>query len=260
LENIKMKRLRKQLKKIEGGAKKHGGLLKAAGVQADKLGRDADKALGGPSALVSSIPEKRKAAENSLKDTVSILTGGAAYPGREDDDTVIEPVIPAPLLPAGELDAPHVESKKAVLDDESIEDIDVNAKDLSLALRNYIRQESITDEVFTALAGIFLGKDLSNAEIASQVLAYGNKDVNAQVKAWVMKHIPESSEASALKTIAGKYFAAHTSEMDVLSAIKSDANVSTLASALFATNHSELSAEIAAHLIGAETILESAAE
>lgn len=273
-----MKRLRKQIKKIKGGSEKHGSLLKAAGVQANKLGRDLDEALGKPSALKSSTPEKRKDAENSLKDTAHTLTGGYAYPGREESDIAPTTVVtipvptstvapdaifgesPSSLFPAGELEAAHVESKQAASDDESIEAIDVNAKDLDLALRNYIRQASITDAVFTALADIFLGKELSNAEIASRVLAYGNKDVNAQVKAWVMKHIPESSEASALKAIAAKYFAEHTSEMDVLSAISSGEDVATLASALFATNHPELSSEIATHLIGAETISEPTSE
>lgn len=48
-----------------------------------------DKALGNPSHLNSSIPEKRKAKENEYKDTVHTLTGGTAYPGQaQKEDTL----------------------------------------------------------------------------------------------------------------------------------------------------------------------------
>ena len=162
------------------------------------------------------------------------------------------------IRPVGELEAPHMESKKSAPD---IEAIALANDNLSVALKNYLRQEHVSEELFTDLAKILLGNDLSKTQIASKVLTYGDKDVNAQVKAWVMKRISESAETSALVKIAGTYFATHASEMEVLTAISSSGeDVTTLASALFATNHPELSSEIAVYLIGAETISESVSE
>lgn len=44
--------------KWAGGAEKHGGILNAATRQLDQYGREVDQALGNPSHLNSSIPEK----------------------------------------------------------------------------------------------------------------------------------------------------------------------------------------------------------
>lgn len=77
--------MKKMFKKWEGGAKKHGGFGNSIVKQLNDWGGEIDESLGKPSGVNSSIPEKRKAAENNLKDVANELTGGFAYSGRSEN-------------------------------------------------------------------------------------------------------------------------------------------------------------------------------
>lgn len=74
--------VQKQAEKIEGGAKKHGGLGNALVAQLDKTAREVDQSLGNISHLKSSDDDKRKLKENELKDFAHNVTDGFLYPGR----------------------------------------------------------------------------------------------------------------------------------------------------------------------------------
>ena len=93
-------------------------------------------------------------------------------------------------------------------------------------------------------------KSLSNAAVASKVLKYGNPDINSQVKAWVMNHIDEDLTISKLQLPAALYFVKHSDESDVSKVIKNAGdNVEKFAEALFATEHPELSSDVATCLL-----------
>ena len=194
------------MKKWIGGAKKHGGLFSAMEKQMDSWGRDLDKSLGKPSGVNSSIPEKRKESENNLKDVAHELTGGLAYPGRgenEGDESVgvIEEV---------------VEEKELVLD---VHIIDISKENLRAAVLEYIDHDSVDEEVAEAITILTAKKSLSNAEVASKVLSFGDVDINSQVKAWVLNHVDAELTINKLKLPAALYFVKH-SDRDVAAVIK----------------------------------------
>lgn len=211
-----MKGFGKQWKKALGGIEKHG-LGGAIAREADKAGRSVDGALGSPSHLTSSDTAKRKAAENGLKDIANVVTGGVAYPGASalEDEVVVDESLKALVL--------------AYLDENS---------------------EILGDGVVDTINGILEESD-SDFSVVEDVLTFGNAEVNAFVKNWVMEHIVEEASVEELRGIAGAYFVSHSSYIDVATAIGSGGeDVSTLAPALFATNHPELSIHLAMHLLG----------
>ena len=227
-------------KKWEGGAKKHGGIFNAMAKQADDWGRQVDESLGKPSGVNSEIPDKRKAAENSLKDAAHELTGGVAYPGRSE--SLEEPE------PSGMIEE-VVEEKESVL--EVVKTIDVSSKSLSMALMKYLLSSAIDKIVSASILELLDRESASNLDVAQDVLAYGNKEVNDQVKAWVLQHIDGSASVDGLREIAIEYYTDHTGETDVTLAIGTGGDtVLGLGAALFATGHPELSVEVASYLLG----------
>lgn len=228
--------MKKMFGKWKGGAKKHGGIFGAIGKQVDSWGRDIDESLGKPSGVNSSILGKRKAAENNLKDVANELTGGLAYSGSESVESepvrVIEEV---------------VEEKESVLD---VHTIDISEENLRTAILAYIEHESVDEEVAETITILIAKKSLSNAEVASKVLNYGDADINSQVKVWVLNHVDEELTINKLKLPAALYFVKHPDEGDVAAVIKDAGdNVVEFAEALFATEHPELSADVASCLL-----------
>ena len=225
------------MKKMLGGIKKHG-LGGAIEKQMNNWGGDLDKALGKPSGVNSSIPEKRKEAENNLKDVAHELTGGLAYPGRGDneEDSVSVEVIEE-----------IVQEKESVLE---VHTIDISEESLRTAILAFIEHESVDEEVAEAITILIAKKSLSNAEVASKVLNYGDAGINSQVKAWVLNHVDEELTINKLKLPAALYFVKHSDESDVSKVIKNAGdNVIKFAETLFATEHPELSADVATCLL-----------
>ena len=121
---------------------------------------------------------------------------------------------------------------------------------LRTAILEYIEDESIDEDVAEAITILIAKKSLSNAAVASKVLKYGNPDINSQVKAWVMNHIDEDLTINKLKLLAALYFVKHADESDVSKVIKNAGdNVEKFAEALFATEHPELSSDVATCLL-----------
>lgn len=223
--------------KWKGGAKKHGGLFNAMAKQMDDWGRDLDKSLDKPSGVNSVIPEKRKEAENKLKVVANELTGGLVYPEKS------EVIKPQTISVVEEV----VEEKESVLE---VHTINIDEHNLRTAILEYIEHESIDEDVAEAITILIAKKSLSNAEVASKVLNYGDPDINSQVKAWVMNHIDEDLTINKLKLPAALYFVKHSDESDVSKVIKNAGdNVEKFAEALFATEHPELSANVATCLL-----------
>lgn len=221
--------------KWKGGAKKHGGLFNAMVKQVDDWGRDFDESLGKPSGVKSVIPEKRKESENKLKVVVNEITGGLAYPEKSE---VIKPQT---------ISVEVVEEKESILEEHTI---NIDEDNLRTAILEYIEDESIDEDVAEAITILIAKKSLSNAAVASKVLKYGNPDINSQVKAWVMNHIDEDLTISKLKLPAALYFVKHSDESDVSKVIKNAGdNVEKFAEALFATEHPELSSDVATCLL-----------
>ncbi len=217
--------------KWKGGAKKHGGLFNAMVKQVDDWGRDLDESLGKPSEVNSVIPEKRKESENKLKVVTNELTGGLAYPEKSE---VIKPQT---------ISVEVVEEKESILEEHTI---NIDEDNLRTAILEYIEDESIDVDVAEAITILIAKKSLSNAAVASKVLKYGNPDINSQVKAWVMNHIDEDLTINKLKLPAALYFVKHADESDVSKVIKNAGdNVEKFAEALFATEHPELSSDVA---------------
>jgi hypothetical protein len=209
--------------KWAGGAKKNGGIAASMGKQMDQWGRDADEALGSPSHLKSSDTAKRKVAENGLKDIAHAVTGGVAYPGA------------------------------SALEDEVVVDESLKALVLAYLGEN---SETLGEETIIAIKAVIEKSDDSDADVVVNVLTFGNLEVSAFVKNWVMEHAVEEANVVKLREIAGAYFADHSSETDVALAIGTGGEaVSTLAPALFNTNHPELSADVTTHLLGVEVDL-----
>ncbi|MEM6338654.1 MAG: hypothetical protein AAF673_01850 [Pseudomonadota bacterium] len=262
--------------KWKGGAEKHGGFANAMAKQMKDWGRDLDESLGKPSGVNSVIPEKRKDAENKLKDKIHKVTGGLAYPGRGDNaeesvsGEVIKEVVEeresvleahsstggvaysgksegAALEPVSMIEE-VVEEKESVL--EVVSAIDIRAKNLSVALTKYLLRSSIDKEVSESILKLLDEESVSNSEVAIDVLTFGNKEVSAQVKAWVLQHIDSSASVKDLRKIAIEYYSDNTGETDVTLAIGTGGDtVSDLGEALFATEHPELSANVANYLL-----------
>lgn len=213
------------MKKWIGGAKKHGVLLNSMTNQLDNWGRELDKSTGDLSHLNSSIPEKRKAKENELKEIIGIgeeeTKSKEVAISEEVVDTLIEETI-----------EPHI--------------INVSAENLRTALLEYLEHDSVDEGIAEEITVLIAKKSLSNAEVASKVLTYGNLAINTQVKNWVLNHIHEDLTINKLKIPAALYFVKHNDHKDVAAAIKSAGdNVEEFAKALFSTDHSELSADVA---------------
>ncbi len=206
---------------LGGGIEKHG-LGGAIEREADKAGRSVDGALGSPSHLMSSEPAKRKAAENELKDLAHAVTGGVAYPGDSalENEVVVDESLKALVLA-------YLDENSEILGEYTVDDIN-----------------------------IVIGKTGdADIDVAASVLTFGNAEVNSFVKSWVMEHIVEEASVEELREIAAAYLVEHSSETDVALAIGTGGEaVSTLAPALFDTNHPELSADVATHLLGAEVV------
>lgn len=220
------------MKKMFGGIIKHG-LEGAIKKQTKKWGGDLDKSLGKPSGLNSVILEKREAA-------VSRLTGGLIDPVRGDNEE--EPVSVKVIEEV-------VEEKELVL--EEVKTIDISAKSLSMALMKYLLSSSIDKKVSASILELLDRESASNLDVTQDVLAYGNKEVNAQVKAWVLQNIDSSANVKDLRKIAIEYYKEHTGETEVTLAIGTGGDtVLGLGKALFATDHPELSVDVATHLLG----------
>ena len=142
-----------------------------------------------------------------------------------------------------------VEEKESVL--EVVKTIDVSSKSLSMALMKYLLSSAIDKIVSASILELLDRESASNLYVAQVVLAYGNKEVNDQVKAWVLQHIDGSASVDGLREIAIDYYTDHTGETDVTLAIGKGGNtVLGLGAALFATGHPELSVEVASYLLG----------
>lgn len=227
--------MKKIFDKWKGGAKKHGGFANAMAKQMKDWGVDLDESLGKPSGVKSVIPEKRKESENKLKVVVNEITGGLAYPEKSE---VIKPQT---------ISVEVVEEKESILEEHTI---NIDEDNLRTAILEYIEDESIDEDVAEAITILIAKKSLSNAAVASKVLKYGNPDINSQVKAWVMNHIDEDLTISKLKLPAALYFVKHSDQSDVSKVIKNAGdNVEKFAEALFATEHPELSSDVATCLL-----------
>lgn len=210
------------LKSGIGGAKKHGGLVQSMTKQLN----DWERKFENKSPDKSSIPEKKQLENKSV---VNKFEEGLSVLGKllEDiDDTTT---------------------------DEDIDNtIDINKKNLRAAILEYIDDESIDEGVAEKITILIAKKSLSNAEVASKVLNYGDPDINSQVKAWVMNHIDKNLTINKLKLPAALYFVNHSDESDVakvLRGVKDNDTVEKFAKDLFATEHPELSADVATCLL-----------
>ncbi len=129
--------------------------------------------------------------------------------------------------------------------------INSNAENLRIEILNYLESSAVDAQVAEDISILITNKLLSNAQVASKVLAYGNKTINTQVKTWVLNHIDKDVAIKTLQLPAALYFIKHPDETDVSEAIKNASdNVKEFAEALFATDHSELTIEITSCLLG----------
>lgn len=199
----------KTFKKWKGGAKKHGGILKAVEKQVSDWVDGTDKEISNSPDVISDIFEQK---EDSIR----------------------------------------IETSKIKVQEEHV--INPNAENLRMEILNYLESSAVDAQIAEDISILIINKLLSNAEVASKVLAYGNKDINTQVKAWVLNHIDKDVAVKTLKLPASLYFVEHPDETDVAQAIRNASdNVKEFAEALFATDHPELTIDIASCLLGDNT-------
>ena len=206
----------KKINKWSGGAKKHGGIFKAMGKQVSDWVDGTDKEISNSPDVISDIFEKK---EDSIRIETSI----------------------------------EIETPKIKAQEESV--INPNAENLRIEILNYLESSTVDAKIAEDISILIINKLLSNTEVASKVLAYGNETINTQVKAWVLNHIDKDVAVKTLKLPASLYFVEHPDETDVAQAIRNTSdNVKEFAEALFATGHPELTIDIASCLLGDNTI------
>jgi len=134
--------------------------------------------------------------------------------------------------------------------------INPNAENLRTEILNYLNNDSVDKKVAEDISILIQNELLSNAEVASKALAYGNEALNSQVEKWVLNHINKNVPIKNLISTAALYYIEHTNEGDVANVIKetnnntTDTSIEAFAEALFETNHPQLSADVALCLIG----------
>lgn len=206
----------KFVKKWKGGEKKHGGIFKAMGKQVSDWVDGTDKEISNSPDVISDIFEKK---EDSIRIETSI----------------------------------EIETPKIKVQEEHV--INPNAENLRIEILNYLESSAVDAQIAEDISILIINKLLSNAQVASKVLAYGNQTINTQVKTWVLNHIDKDVAIKTLQLPAALYFIKHPDETDVSEAIKNASdNVKNFAEALFATDHPELTIDIASCLLGDNTI------
>lgn len=242
-------------KKWKDGAEKHGGFLPAIEKELGGVFSNLDKSLGKPSGVFSSIPEKREESKEAIKMIENALTKGSFYPGKGSDSHVEEEVVDIVTVKDKEVKKKEKTVVEVVKSKDEVQEehvIDIYEKNLGIALLKYLCHDSVDEnEAEDIMLFLIKNRSLSNKQVASKVLAYGNKDISSQVKAWVLNHINEDVTFNKLKLSAAKYYIDHSNEKDVSEVIReAKEGVEEFASALFATNHPELSIQVASCLIG----------
>jgi len=163
----------------------------------DEAGRDLDKALGNPSHLNSSIPEKRKAKENEYKDVAHVLTGGAAYPEKRQVTEESDEMMVVPTTVTEEV------KKEAVLVTEAEEMIQTDLS-LKLGMLTYIERNKldISPAVTTAIANA-----ASSTEVVEELAPLDNPVLNAQMLHWAIHNSSSDHTAKDLKTVVFAHLA-----------------------------------------------------
>ena len=128
----------KKINKWSGGAKKHGGIFKAMGKQVSDWVDGTDKEISNSPDVISDIFEKK---EDSIRIETSI----------------------------------EIETPKIKAQEESV--INPNAENLRIEILNYLESSTVDAKIAEDISILIINKLLSNTEVASKVLAYGNQTI-----------------------------------------------------------------------------------
>jgi hypothetical protein len=200
----------------------------------DKETKKLDNALGNPSHLNSSIPEKRKEKENKYKEVLNKLGSVSIHTVTKEEsyeETHTEVVINSTT------------EVKQTFSNYIIETIrKISNEDNNILIKQQACHLALTEKNDSALAAL--------------IVELGHTDLNKAVSDWIINHSSENINLESLKLLGTEYCKKHQNETDVaMAVVLKSTNIHTLIEAFFATNHPELTSEVTEYMLLGESLL-----